>query len=73
MLKQDGKIMYITIVHAYNCIHLNVTVFSPYFLMIERCLMLPINIEFGVWTPDILAPTTELYLQKLQSRLQWAY
>ena len=35
--------------------------------------MLPIDVEFVVWTPYILASTTQAYVQKLQNRLQWAY
>ena len=56
-----------TLVHAYNCTCSNAMGFSPYFLMYGRDLMLPIDIEFGVWTPNILALPTQSYLQKLQS------
>ena len=34
---------------------------------------LPIDIEFGVWTLDILGTSTHKYIQKLQNRLKWAY
>ena len=35
--------------------------------------MLPIDITFGVQTPDIVAPISHGYIQKLQKRLEWAY
>ena len=35
--------------------------------------MLPIDIQFGVQTPDINASTLHSYIQKLQRRLEWAY
>ena len=39
--------------------------------MFGRHLQLPIEIEFGVRTPDIVAVSTENYVQKLWKRLQW--
>ena len=35
--------------------------------------MLPIDITFGVRTPDIVVSTSHGYIQKLQKRLEWAY
>ena len=35
--------------------------------------MLPIDVQFGVRTPDIVASTSNGYIQKLQKRLDWAY
>ena len=35
--------------------------------------MLPIDIQFGVRTPDIVASTSHGYIKKLQRRLDWAY
>ena len=35
--------------------------------------MLPINIQFGVQTPCVVASTSHYYIQKLQRRLEWAY
>ena len=35
--------------------------------------MLPIDVVFGVQTPNILASTTQLYVQILQNKFQWAY
>ena len=35
--------------------------------------MLPINVQFGVQTPDTVASTSHSYIQKLQRRLDWAY
>ena len=42
-------------VHAYNCSHSNATGFSPFYLMFRRQPMLPIDVQFGVRTPDIVA------------------
>ena len=47
-----------TLVHAYNCSHSNATGFSPFYLMYGRQLMLPIDVQFGVRTPDIVASTS---------------
>ena len=58
------------LVHAYNCSHLNVTGFSHFYLMLGRQSMLPINMQFGVLTPDIVASTSHSYIQKLQRRLE---
>ena len=59
-----------TLVHAYKC---NMTGFSPFFLMYGRQPMLPIDIQFGEQTPDIVASTLYSYKQKLQRRLERAY
>ena len=61
-----------TLVHAYNCSHLNAMGFSPFYLMFGRHPMLPIDEQFGVRTPDIVASTSHGYIQKLQRRLDWA-
>ena len=62
-----------TLVHAYNCCHSNATGFSPYYLLYRRQPMLPIDVHFGVRTPDIVASTSQGYIQKLQKRLDGAY
>ena len=62
-----------TLVHAYNCSRSKTTGFSPYFLMYGRHPLLPIDIEYGVRTGDLVASTTHSYVQKLQKRLEWAY
>ena len=61
------------LVHAYNCSHSNATWLSPFYLMFGRHPMLPIDVKFGVRTPDIIASTSHGYIQKLQRRLDWAY
>ena len=35
--------------------------------------MLPIDIQFGVGTPDIVASILQCYIHKFQRRLNWAY
>ena len=53
-----------TLVNAYNCSHSIVTGFSPFYLMYGRHLMLPIEIKFGVLTPNIVASTSHGYIKK---------
>ena len=62
-----------TLVDVYNCGHLNVTGFSPFYLMFGRHSMLPVDVQFGVRIPDIVPSTSHVYIQKLQRRLEWAY
>ena len=35
--------------------------------------ILPIDLQFGVRTPDIVASTSHSYIYKTQERLEWAY
>ena len=46
---------------------------TTFYLMFGRHPMLPIDLQFGAQTPDILASTSHSYIQKLQRRLKWAY
>ena len=62
-----------TLVHAYNCTRSNATGYSPYFLLYGRHPMLPIDIEFGVRTPDLVCTATHNYVKKFANRLEWAY
>ena len=62
-----------TLVHAYNCMDSTATKFSPYYLMFGREPNLPIDIEFGVRTPDLVATSTKNYVEKLRRRLAWAF
>ena len=75
ILPIEGKIKWQeqlpTLVHAYNCSCSNVTGFSPFYLMYGRQPMLPIDIQFGVRTPNIVASTSPGYIQMLQKRLNW--
>ena len=54
-----------TFVHAYNCMDSMTTKFSLYYLMFGREPNLPIDIEFGVRTPDLVATSTRNYVEKL--------
>ena len=62
-----------TLIHAYNCSHSNATGFSSFYLMFRRHPILPIDVQFGVRTPDIVVSTSHGYIQKFQRRLDWAY
>ena len=62
-----------TLTHSYNCTRNNATGFSPYFLMYGRQPLLPIDIEFGVFTPDVTGVATQNYVQMLKHQLEWAY
>ena len=73
MAKQHWQGFVSTFVHAYNCMKSAATGFSLYYLMFGRHVQLPIDIEFGVRTPDVMAITTENYVQKLQKRLKLAF
>ena len=73
MAKQHWQCFVSTLVHAYNFMKSVATGFSPHYLMFGRQPQLPIDIEFGVRTPDIVAVSTENHVQKLQKRLKWAF
>ena len=62
-----------TLTHAYTCTRNNATGFSPYFLMYGRQPLLPIDIEFGVFTLHVTGVATQKYVQMLKHRLEWAY
>ena len=57
-------------IYAYNCIHSNATGFSPYYLLYGRYPLLPINIEFGVFVPELSEAITYKYVQELKKRLE---
>ena len=59
--------------HAYNCTRNNATGYSLYYLMYGRHPLLLIDIEFGVFTPDISEVATHKYVQWLRHRLEFAY
>ena len=62
-----------TLTHAYNCTRNNATGFSHNFLMYGRQPLLPIDIGFEVFTPDVTGVATQKYVQMLKHRLEWAY
>ena len=62
-----------TLTYAYNCTRNNVTGFSPYYLLYGRHPLLPIDIEFGVMTPDLSETVTLKYVKELQRRLEYAF
>ena len=62
-----------TLTYAYNCTRSNATGFSPYYLLYGRHPLLPIDIEFGVMTPDLMEVVTLKYVHRLQKRLDYAF
>ena len=62
-----------TLVYAYNCTHSNVTGFSPYYLLYGRHPLLPIDIKFGVFVPELSEAITYKYVQELKKRLENAF
>ena len=59
--------------YAYNCMRSNATGFSPYYLLYGRHPLLPIDIEFGVMTLDLMEVVTLKYVHGLQKRLDYAF
>ena len=59
--------------YAYNCTRSNATGFSPYYLLYGRQPLLPIDIEFGVFTPELSEAITYKYVQELKTRLENAF
>ena len=62
-----------TLTYAYNCTRSNATGFSPYYLLYGRNPLLPIDIEFGVITPDLTEVVTLKYVHRLQKKLEYAF
>ena len=52
-------------VHAYNCIHLDATGFSPYYLMFGHAPHLPVDVAFGLFPQPFNAALTSQYIQEL--------
>ena len=61
-----------TLVHAYNCARNSITGFSPYYLMFECKLHLPIDLIFGTNLAD-LKGNHITYIKNLKKRMAWAY
>ena len=59
-----------TLTYAYNCTHSNATGFSPYYLLFGRHPLLPMNIEFGVFVPELSEAITYKYVQELKKILE---
>ena len=62
-----------TLTYAYNCTHSNATGFSPYYLLYGRHPLLSIDIEFGVFVPELSEAITYKYVQELKKRLENAF
>ena len=62
-----------TLTYAYNCTQSNATGFSPYYLLYGRQPLLSIDIEYGVFIPELSEAITYKYVQELKSRLENAF
>ena len=62
-----------TLTYAYNCTRSNATGFSPFYLLYGRQPLLPIDIEYGVFTPELSEAVTYKYVQELKSRLEHTF
>ena len=71
--KRNWQAQVATLVHGYNCTKSSATGFKPYTLMFGREPLLPIDVEFGVRTPDVANVATHKYIQRLQNRMEWAF
>ena len=62
-----------TLTYADNCTRSNATGYSPYYLLYGRQPLLPIDIEFGGFTPELSKAVTYKYVQDLKNRLENAF
>jgi hypothetical protein len=62
-----------TVVHAYNCTRHDTTGAIPYLLMYARDPILPIDIEYALYKPDIKCTNYGDYVKKLQEQLSYAF
>ena len=67
--KQHWKDYLPTLVHAYNCTKNNATDFSLYHLMYRQNLQLPIDISFGLTSPQSEEHSHNKFLAKLNSTM----
>ena len=65
--------MLVTLLDAYNCTRSNATGFSSYSLLYGRHPLLPIDIKFGVFVPELSEAITYKYVQELKKRLENAF
>ena len=72
MAKQHWQGFVSSLVHAYNCMKSAATGFSSHYLKFGRHPQLPIDIEFGVRTPDIGCFHRELHTE-ITKRIKWAF
>ena len=62
-----------TLTYTCNCTRSNATGFSLYYLLCGRHPSLPIDVEFGLMTPDLSEVVTSKYVKELQRRLAYAF
>ena len=47
--------------------------FSPYYLLYGQHPLLPIDVEFGMMTPDLREVVASKYVKELRKRLKYAF
>ena len=62
-----------TLTYTYNCTRSNTIGLSLYYLLYGWHPLLPIDVEFGVMTPDLREVVTSKYVKELQRRLEYAF
>ena len=76
-LPPDGKSDWVdkvnTLVLAYNSTHSVATGFSPYYLLFGQHPHLPMDVTFNLPNSEMMPQLHSHNVQKLQSRLKWAY
>ena len=76
-LEQEHKVKWTThlntLCSAYNSTVHSSTVFSPYWLMVERKQRLVVDLNLGTNLPELGLSSSSKYIQDLERRLQWSY
>ena len=71
--KRNSQEWITTLTHAYNCTVSPITRFTPYILIFGRNPKLPLDIDLRISAMEQKTTSHQNYVQKLHSRLQWAY
>ena len=61
------------LLHAYNCTKYNAIDFIPYYLTDGCKPQLPIDIQFGMTSPQSEEHSHNKFMAKLSAQLQWCY
>ena len=62
-----------SMMYAYYCTRNNATWYSTYLLMFGCKPLLPIDVKFGVHTPDVADVSSTKHIDKIQKWIKWAF